>query len=306
MKRNLVIATVAAAALIGGGTASAVAFTGDGDGGPARQSQAADTDHADDDGADGSDGGDGGDGGDQADGDDQAAGDEDRGDDGAHSERADGDDGDDDGTDDAEDSTEDAADRREDAAEDKAQRDARVTVRAAVDAALKATPGAVVSIDLDADDGARAVWDVDLYGKDGRWHDLTLDANTARVLHQHVAHEDDAAALKDGLQRAKVSAAEAADDALRTVPGTVTSAELDDDDRVTAWDVDVLDKDGKKHELRVDLASGKVSQHPEDHDDAYDDDDSASNSVSDSVDSVDSVDGVDSVSSVSDNSGDND
>ncbi|WP_406392103.1 PepSY domain-containing protein [Streptomyces sp. NBC_00887] len=56
----------------------------------------------------------------------------------------------------------------------------RVSVIAAVDAARGAEPGTVTSVDLDGDDGA-LVWDVDIAGKDGRNHELDVDARTADV-----------------------------------------------------------------------------------------------------------------------------
>ncbi len=61
---------------------------------------------------------------------------------------------------------------------------AKVTVREAVDAALKARPGTVVAAELDADDGARALRDVDVLGSDGNWYELTLDGATGKVTHQ--------------------------------------------------------------------------------------------------------------------------
>lgn len=56
----------------------------------------------------------------------------------------------------------------------------RVSVIAAVDAARGTEPGTVTSVDLDGDDGT-LVWDVDIAGKDGRNHELDVDARTADV-----------------------------------------------------------------------------------------------------------------------------
>ncbi|MER6999571.1 PepSY domain-containing protein [Streptomyces sp. NPDC000410] len=53
----------------------------------------------------------------------------------------------------------------------------------------------------------------------------------------------------------EVTIEEAADAALRAVPGTVTSAELDE----AGWEVEVRGKDGKEHELRVDAKTAKVT-----------------------------------------------
>lgn len=284
MKRNLAIATVAAAVLIGGGTASAVAFT-DGGGSSESRGQAADGDrtggHVDDDdtpdqpgranaNGNGGDERDGGDRGERADTDNWGDlpprwnGDTDGWDDDAD-DREDGEGrGGGEGRDDRQD-----LDDLDDTAEDRALREAKVSLGQAVDAARKARPGTVVSIDLDAE-GGRALWDVDILGSDGHWYDLELDGNTGKVVHQHRAHEDDAAALKDALKGAKVSAIEAARDALRATRGTVVSVDLDDG-RLTDWDVEVLGADGKGRELSVDLASGKVTWHLDDDHDRHDD-----------------------------------
>ncbi|MFJ7085708.1 PepSY domain-containing protein [Streptomyces griseus] len=68
-----------------------------------------------------------------------------------------------------------------------APRSAAVTLNQAAAAALKTAPGTVTSIDLDDDDddnGGRGDvlrWDVDITGKDGRQHELRVDAKTGKV-----------------------------------------------------------------------------------------------------------------------------
>ncbi|MBC3989168.1 PepSY domain-containing protein [Streptomyces sp. AC563] len=263
MKRNLAIATAAAAVLIGGGTASAVALAHDGDDAPASPTRAADRDDAD-----------------RAEGDtDDTRDDRDARDDGAAS--------------DADDS--DGADDREDVAEGRALRGAEVTVREAVDAALKARPGTVVAAELDADDGARALWDVDILGSDGHWYELTLDGDTGKVTHQGRDDEDHSTVSREALRGAKVSAADAARGALRTAPGTVTSVEFGDGPR-PSWEVDVLAKgDGDdERELDVDLTSGKATWHADDDaDNAGDPDDADDADDRDGSDGSDDSDGPD-------------
>lgn len=55
-----------------------------------------------------------------------------------------------------------------------------------------------------------------------------------------------------------VSLADAVAAARAEAPGTAVSAELDDDRGRTAWDVEILAKDGTWHEVTVDAADGKV------------------------------------------------
>ncbi|MFH8678814.1 PepSY domain-containing protein [Streptomyces lydicus] len=210
MKRHLVIATAAAAALVAGGTVTAVAVSGDG--APSGRSDAP-TRQADGHGRPG---------------------------------------------------TEDA---REAAA-------AKVTAPQAAAAALKAVPGTVTGLDLDRDRPG-LVWDADVLGKDGRWHELTLDAGDARVLNQHVERgDDDHARERAALRTARTDAAGAARKAA-AAHGTVTSVELDGDHRARAvWEVETVTKDGKEHQLLVDPNSGKLTSVPA-HDADDDDNDGA-------------------------------
>ncbi|MFG3116936.1 PepSY domain-containing protein [Streptomyces sp. NPDC048197] len=196
MKRHLVIATAAAAALLAGGTVTAVAVSGNG--APATAPAAG---HA----------------------------------------------------------RQDTEDLREAGA-------ARVTAPQAAAAALKAVPGKVSGLDLDQDRPG-LVWDADVLGKDGKWHEVTLDARTARVLNQHVDREDDDdhAQERTALKNARTDAATAA---RKAGHGTVTSVELDDDHRTKAvWEVETVTKDGTEHKLLVDPDTGALSTAP-----AHDDD----------------------------------
>ncbi|WP_103531754.1 PepSY domain-containing protein [Streptomyces sp. SM11] len=68
-----------------------------------------------------------------------------------------------------------------------APRASAVTLNQAAAAALKSAPGSVTSIDLDDDDdddnrrGGVLRWDVDITGTDGRQHELRVDAKTGKV-----------------------------------------------------------------------------------------------------------------------------
>ncbi|MFD5732595.1 PepSY domain-containing protein [Streptomyces sioyaensis] len=148
---------------------------------------------------------------------------------------------------------------------------AKVTAPDAAAAALKAVPGTVTALDLDADRPG-LVWDAEVLGKDGKQHELTLDAGTARVLNQHLdrGDEDDRAQ-----QRAAQNARTTAADAARTAAphGTVTSVELDDDHGAKAtWEVETITKDGKQHTFLVDPQSGKPSATPSQDNDNDDND----------------------------------
>ncbi|PSK69621.1 peptidase M4 [Streptomyces sp. CS149] len=71
--------------------------------------------------------------------------------------------------------------------DDHAPRSSAVTLNEAAAAALKTAPGTITSIDLDDDDddngrrGEVLRWDVDIAGKDGKQHELRVDAKTGKV-----------------------------------------------------------------------------------------------------------------------------
>ncbi len=139
-----------------------------------------------------------------------------------------------------------------------------VTVLDAAAAALKAAPGKIDEIELD--DG---VWEVEIVADNGRWRDLKVDAGSGKVLSDRADDDDDdddAAALR----KAKLTASDAAEAALKAAPGTVTAVEFDEDDGRLVWEVEVKGEDGNERELEVNASSGKVAF--DDDDDDGDDD----------------------------------
>ncbi|MGW7517558.1 PepSY domain-containing protein [Streptomyces sp. NPDC054796] len=238
MKRKIVIATVAAAALVGGGAASTVAFAGDSAPNtlPQSQQQNRSSVQLSDDDADDRD--------DKADAKDDNDSRDDDGDDSGREAKA-----------------------------------AKITAAEAVANALKSVPGTVTGADLD-NDGNGLVWEVDVLGKDNKWHDVTLDAGNGKVLDTHVDKDDDGdddrgqSYVREDLKGAKTDAAAAAEKGASHAGGTVTSVDLDDDSERygTVWEVETVGKDGKEHNLAVDVTSGKVSQLADDDGDNDSDD----------------------------------
>ncbi|MFD9421228.1 MULTISPECIES: PepSY domain-containing protein [unclassified Streptomyces] len=150
-----------------------------------------------------------------------------------------------------------------------------ISLDEAVAAALKSVPGTVTEAELDDDDEDRDVWELDVYGSDKVWHDVTVDARNGTVL---TDREDDDNDDRDRYapKSASLSLDAAVKSALRTAPGSVTSVDLDNDDdddgrrgHVLRWDIDIAGKDGRHHELHVDAKTGKVTV---DRDDDSDDD----------------------------------
>ncbi|MFI5745379.1 PepSY domain-containing protein [Streptomyces sp. NPDC051644] len=150
----------------------------------------------------------------------------------------------------------------------------RIGVQDAASAAVGAVPGTVTEAELDDEDGGR-VWELDVYGSDRVWHDVTVDAGNGKVLGKHVSDDDDDRD-RHAPRSAPVSLNAAVDAALKATPGTVTSIDLDDSDGRSGgalhWEVDVRGKDGKQHELNVDAKTAKVTvDRSDDNHDRHDD-----------------------------------
>ncbi|MFF1897454.1 PepSY domain-containing protein [Streptomyces sp. NPDC058206] len=95
--------------------------------------------------------------------------------------------------------------------------------------------------------------------------------DSAKVLSRHTSddnNDDDTAHRAP--RSASVTLSAAMDAALRSVPGTVTSIELDDADRsgeAQHWEVEINGKDGTHHELNVDARTAEVT--PDHSDDGH-------------------------------------
>ncbi|MGY1453152.1 PepSY domain-containing protein [Streptomyces sp. SS8] len=74
--------------------------------------------------------------------------------------------------------------------ESRTLRGAGVTLQEAVAAALKAVPGTAESAELEDDDSDRPVWEVDVLGEDGTWHEVSVDADSADVLERSAGSDD--------------------------------------------------------------------------------------------------------------------
>ncbi|MGX9228805.1 PepSY domain-containing protein [Streptomyces albus] len=228
MKRKVIIATVTAAVLIGGGTATAFGVAGDDDGdgdkaGTASQTHLRPAEHDDD--------------------------------------HADGQDRDDDGRDHDDDDGKDDGDRAEGTGA------GALSHARAARAVLKAVPGTVTELELDTERD-RLVWEADVLGKDAKWHEVKIDAVKGGVVTNRVDdHKDDDRAT---VRAAKIDAAGIGDKAAARTGGTVTSVSLEadrDDHDKGRWEAETVDKKGQEHELVLDGTSGKVLHHETEQDD---------------------------------------
>ncbi|CAL9419106.1 PepSY domain-containing protein [Streptomyces sp. enrichment culture] len=191
MKRNIVIAVVTAAALVGGGTATAIAVAGD-DAPATRQADTRD-DVRDDD-------------------------------------RDDRDDRDDDGRDDQDDGRDDRDDRDEvRAASGKVT--AADAIAAALKHRPGTAVSAELDDEDARNADRRTVWEVDVLTGSDAWYSVRIDPATGKVLGSDRDDDDsdDTAEVRAALKGASVSAQDAARAA--AAKGTVTSVDLEDDDK---------------------------------------------------------------------------
>lgn len=243
MKRNIIIATAAAFALIGGGTATAFAVAGEDSAQvqPPQTPKSVTLDDRDDSAADAKD-----------------------------DAKDDRDDDRDDRGDDRDESRDD--DRDDDASQAQA---AKVSAAQAISAALEHTKGTAVSADID-DDGP-ASWEVEVVTGKNTVRSIHIDPSSGKVINSHTEDdEDDAAEALALLKGSSTSALEAAK--AGESKGTVTSVDLDDDGK-GAWEVETAAGNDRERDWHVGLNSSKITadlddvdHHGDDNDDDGDDD----------------------------------
>ncbi|RNL72801.1 PepSY domain-containing protein [Streptomyces sp. I6] len=152
----------------------------------------------------------------------------------------------------------------------------KITISEAIDTALGAAPGTVTGAGLDD-----AEWEVDIHGRDGDRHDVTVDAATGEVVSTERSDGDD---HDPSAQDAPVTATRAAEAAESAVPGTVTSVQLDHahgPGGTVVWEAEVRGLDGREHDLTVDVKTAKVSTEARGASDAESDEDGSDGHGSD-------------------------
>ena len=116
-------------------------------------------------------------------------------------------------------------------------------------------PGRIIDVELERDRSDREVYEVELLREDGRSIELSIDAESGRILDDDVrkAAQGNVMPLPDVLDRLAAS-----------YPGTVVEVELERRvDGQPYYEIDVRGDDGRTLEVRVDAASGVVLGHDE-------------------------------------------
>lgn len=76
-------------------------------------------------------------------------------------------------------------------------RAAPARVPAGAQAGAQAVPGTVTEAELDEEDG-RLVWELEVYGSDKVWHDVTVDAGSGKVVGSRVDRDEDGRGVPRG------------------------------------------------------------------------------------------------------------
>jgi uncharacterized membrane protein YkoI len=147
---------------------------------------------------------------------------------------------------------------------------ARLSVEQAADTALKAVPGGrIEGLEVDYD-GRNLLWEADVLVGDDTQRELHINARNGRVHADQIDPPDRDAKPGDGtsglsaqaaaLRSARITASQAAQAALATVPATLTSVDFEYHWPEYVWEVDVIAENGQERKLLVDAASGEVAR----------------------------------------------
>lgn len=135
---------------------------------------------------------------------------------------------------------------------------AKITEQEATKIALEKVPGTVDEVELENEDGL-IVYEFEIVGEDGSEQDIEVDAKTGEIVKVEADDdENDDFSQADLAKQAKITKDEASEKALEQVPGTVTEVELDDENGLVVYDVEINAEDGTQQSVEVDAKTGKI------------------------------------------------
>ncbi|WGD38518.1 PepSY domain-containing protein [Lysinibacter sp. HNR] len=122
----------------------------------------------------------------------------------------------------------------------------------AIDVALTATPGAVVELGLEQERG-RQVWEVGILRTDNTGVELYVDRESGDIL-----RETPLRLSREQTTAPAVTAHQAIETAVQTIPGRVVYLDLDSHRSNIVWEVIVQADSGSLFELYINAATGEV------------------------------------------------
>ena len=132
-----------------------------------------------------------------------------------------------------------------------------VSTEKAKEMALDVTEGTqVTKVHLDDDDDDKREYEMEVVKEDTKY-EVDVDAATGQVLKiEQDDRDDDDIELQN--VSPKISLDEAKKKALAEVNGTITEAELDDDDNRLLYEIKIQTSNYREAEVKIDAATGKV------------------------------------------------
>ncbi|NUT39149.1 MAG: PepSY domain-containing protein [Thermoactinospora sp.] len=126
-------------------------------------------------------------------------------------------------------------------------------------AAVAAKEGTPTLLQFTRGQAPPPVWLASVYTQAGKLTDLRIDAASGQITGRQDEGADDAAEAKAELAAAKVSMTQAVEKARQAVPGKpVVTAQLEQDDGRTFWEVELVGDDRVVGEVEVDAVTGAV------------------------------------------------
>ncbi|MBS4201418.1 PepSY domain-containing protein [Bacillus sp. FJAT-49732] len=142
---------------------------------------------------------------------------------------------------------------------------AKITEEQSKEIALKEINGTVTDVELEKEHGT-LTYDIEVKDANGVKHDVVIDANSGKVIKTETDNEKDGhdGEVSDEVEQAqlekeaKITKEESTSIAQTAVNGTVTEAQLEDEDGVVVYGIEITDSQGEKHDVKIDAKTGKV------------------------------------------------
>ncbi|GAA4069658.1 PepSY domain-containing protein [Nonomuraea soli] len=130
-------------------------------------------------------------------------------------------------------------------------------------AAVAAKEGTPTLLQFTRGQAPPPVWLASVYTQAGKVTDLRIDAESGQITARQDEGADDAAEAKAELSAVKLSMTQAVEKARQAVPGKpVVTAQLEQDDGRTLWEVELIGEDRVVGEVKVDAVTGAVVTEP--------------------------------------------
>ncbi|MBS4177841.1 PepSY domain-containing protein [Lederbergia citrea] len=156
---------------------------------------------------------------------------------------------------------------------------AKITKEQSIEIALKEFQGKVTDVELEKDHGT-LTYDIKVKDENGKEHEVIIDANSGKVLKSEADDQegDNDAEVSDEVEQAqlqkeaKITKEESISIAQGKIKGKATDVELEDENGVVVYGIEITDQQGQRHDVKIDAKTGKVLKVENGDDETNDDD----------------------------------